>query len=116
MKLRKFYPQQVYRRLSGAHVSDLDAGKRRALSIATNVSRKMDIVVTVVDGRIAVHTARELGRMMLTDLQEMVRKTRASGAQFGTSLPDPPEFLVANVQSLAIRREMISAAQITGIH
>lgn len=105
MKLRKFYPQQVYRRLSGAEVSDLDAGNRHVLSIATNSGRKVGIVVAVVGGKIAVNTTSEVGRMMLEDLREMVKKAHAAGAQFGPFLEDPPEFFVPVAQSSPIRRK-----------
>lgn len=69
MKLRKFYPSQVIRRLNGKDFDSVDAVNQRALSIALRRSRRSALSINIVEGRIDVRNAADLGRMMLQDFK-----------------------------------------------
>ena len=84
MKIRKFYPSQILRRLTGKQLSGLDAVNRCALNIGLRRSQKTGLVITVVDDQIDVRSATELGRMMLGDLKAVMQKTLSAE---GTALP-----------------------------
>lgn len=75
MKIRKFYPSHVLRRLTGKRLSDLDAANRHALNLGLRRSRKTGVVITVVDNQIDVRSAADLGRIMLGDLKAVMQKT-----------------------------------------
>lgn len=69
MKLRKFYPSQVLRRLNGKRVDAIDSASRQALNIGLHRSRRSTLAVTICGGQIDVRNAAELGRMMLQDFR-----------------------------------------------
>ena len=75
MKLRKFYPSQVIRQLAGRSLSGLDVANRCAFTLGLQRSRRMGVVITVVDDRIDVSNAAQLGRLMLDDLKTAMQKT-----------------------------------------
>lgn len=86
MKIRRFYPSQVIRRLSGKRLGDIDAASRHALNIGLCRSRKLGVAITVVDGLIDVRNAADLGRLILSDLRATVQKMRPTGV-IGLALP-----------------------------
>lgn len=71
MKTRKFYPAQVIRRLNGRAVSTLTASDRAALNIGVRRARKAGVIVTVVEGVIAVYSAKQVGQMIMADLKDV---------------------------------------------
>jgi geranylgeranyl pyrophosphate synthase len=70
MKIRNFYPANVYRRLSGQRVSCLNGAQSHALKMVLRRSRKMGLAVTIMEDHIDVRSAAELGKMVLADLKK----------------------------------------------
>lgn len=75
MKLRKFYPSQVIRRLNGKDFDSIGTVNQRALSMALRRSRRSALSINIVEGRIDVRSSVELGRMILQDLKRVCAKT-----------------------------------------
>lgn len=69
MKLRKFYPSQVIRRLNGKDFDSIGTVNQRALSMALRRSRRSALSINIVEGRIDVRSSVELGRLMIQDLK-----------------------------------------------
>lgn len=74
MKIRKFYPSQVLRNLSGKNVSGLAAADKAALKIALHRARKVGLAVTIVNDEIDVRDAKQLGQVILADIREKFGK------------------------------------------
>lgn len=79
MKLRKYYPTQVLRRLTGHNASGLDPAHYAALTIGMRRARKSGIVVSIINDRVDVSQGAKLGRLILNDI-----KTVATGMQKGS--------------------------------
>lgn len=80
MKIRKFYPSQVLRSLSGKKVSGLVAAERMALAIGLHRARKARLVATIVDDHIDVCDAKQVGQAIVANIQSMAQNLYAPGA------------------------------------
>lgn len=78
MKIRKFYPAQVLRKLHGRAVAALAAPDLTVLNIGMRRARKAGVLISVVEGVVAVHNPKQIGQMVMTDLKE-IAKRRFSG-------------------------------------
>lgn len=86
MKLRKFYPSQVLRRLNGKHVDGLDSANQQALNIGLHRSRRAALAITICGGQIDVRNANELGRMILSDLRSAMPVFQFNESNVGHTL------------------------------
>lgn len=87
MKIRKFYPAQVLRKLDGQAVGMLDAAHRAALKIGMLRTRRAGVIISIVEGAIAVHGATQVGQMILGDLKEVAKRFSAKAPDLAESLP-----------------------------
>lgn len=90
MKIRKFYPSQVLRNLSGKKASGLAAAEKVAFEIGVRRARKAGLVVTVVNDEIDVCSAKQMGQAIAADLKGLAQNLYAPGAE----LPAPGGVLV----------------------
>jgi hypothetical protein len=62
MKIRRFYPSQVLRQLSGKDVGELDAANLRALNIGLRRSRRLTLTISISEGHITDGNADDFRR------------------------------------------------------
>lgn len=60
MKVRKFYPAQVLRKLHGRAVAALAAPDLTVLNIGMRRARKAGVLISVVEGVVAVHNPKQI--------------------------------------------------------
>jgi len=93
MKLRKFYPSQVLRKLDGQAVAGLCASDLAVLNIGIRRARKAGVVISVTNGVVAVHCAGRVGKMMMADLKEVMSR------QFAGATKEQAEAVIANANN-----------------
>lgn len=89
MKVRKFYPAQFYRRLSGKRFSSLDGAVRHSLANALYRGRKTGFAITIIGDVIHVLSAKELGGMIAKDLRDALPAHKGKESDAGA-----PQLLV----------------------
>ena len=68
--LEKLHGQSV----AALAAAELAAAELAALNLGVQRTRKAGVVVTVVEGVIAVHSAKQIGQMIMADLKEVAKQ------------------------------------------
>lgn len=96
MKVRRFYPDQVFKRLDGRQMSELSAGESAALSIAVRRNRRIGRVIGIIDGLITVGPRDSKAPVMFHMPESAERLKRLFQVGDAYSVEDPPEVIVGS--------------------